>query len=119
MDCLVVSALDTSDEQVEVVERKGIGHPDTICDALAESFSRALCSEYRRRFGYILHHNVDKALLWGGRANPMFGGGEIIDPINVYLAGRATSEVRAESIPVEDIAIESSRANASSALPTW
>jgi S-adenosylmethionine synthetase len=23
-------------QDVEVVERKGIGHPDTICDALAE-----------------------------------------------------------------------------------
>jgi hypothetical protein len=38
------------DHFVEVVERKGLGHPDTICDALAETFSRNLCREYRRRF---------------------------------------------------------------------
>jgi len=110
MDHLVVSAIEPTDEPVEVVERKGLGHPDTICDALAESFSRALSREYRHRFGDILHHNVDKALLWGGRAIPAFGGGEVISPLNIYLAGRATSEVGAESIPIEDIAIETSRA---------
>ena len=110
MDRIVVSAIEPTDETVEVVERKGLGHPDTICDALAESFSRALCREYRHRFGDILHHNVDKALLWGGRAIAKFGGGEVISPINVYLAGRATSEVGAERIPIEEIAIASSQA---------
>ncbi len=110
MDHLIVSASLPTDETVEVVERKGLGHPDTICDALAESFSRALCHEYRRRFGAILHYNVDKALLLGGRAIPRFGGGEVVSPINVYLAGRATSDVGAQRIPIEDIAIESSRA---------
>ena len=101
MDHLIVSALPT-DETVEVVERKGMGHPDTICDALAELFSRALCHEYRRRFGAILHYNVDKALLLGGRAIPRFGGGEVVSPINVYLAGRATSDLGAERIPIAD-----------------
>jgi S-adenosylmethionine synthetase len=45
----------------ELVERKGLGHPDTICDALAEMFSRGLSRFYLARFGEILHHNVDKA----------------------------------------------------------
>ena len=68
-------------DEVEVVERKGIGHPDTICDALAETLSRNLCQEYQRRFGEILHHNVDKALLCGGRAAAAFGGGRIDDNV--------------------------------------
>lgn len=100
----------TIDDSVEIVERKGLGHPDTICDALAENLSRNLCREYRRRFGRILHHNVDKALLCGGRAEPAFGGGTILAPINVYLAGRAVTEVGGESVAVEDIAIASSHA---------
>ena len=54
---IVISPLEIAD-QVEIVERKGIGHPDTICDALAETLSRNLCQEYQRRFGAILHHNV-------------------------------------------------------------
>ena len=48
---------------IEMVERKGIGHPDTLCDALAETISTALCRYYLDHFGLILHHNVDKALL--------------------------------------------------------
>jgi hypothetical protein len=59
MDRLIISALETADEGVEIVERKGLGHPDSICDALAEALSRNLCREYRQRFGNILHHNVD------------------------------------------------------------
>jgi S-adenosylmethionine synthetase len=110
MDHLIVSAIDPSEQTIEIVERKGLGHPDTICDALAEAFSRALSREYRNRFDDILHHNVDKALLRGGHALPKFGGGTIISPIEIYLAGRATSEIGDQRIPIEELAVESSRA---------
>lgn len=93
-----------------MVERKGLGHPDTICDALAEAFSRNLCREYRRRFGEVLHHNVDKALLCGGSAAPALGGGTILAPVVVYLAGRATTEVGNDRLDINAIAIEGSRA---------
>lgn len=65
---------------------------------------------YRDRFGAILHHNVDKALLRGGSARPRFGGGEIETPIEIYLAGRAVNEVGGEQLPIEEIAMEHSRA---------
>lgn len=109
MEQLIVSPLEAADASVEVVERKGLGHPDTICDALAETLSRNLCREYRRRFDTILHHNTDKALLCGGRAAPAFGGGEVLEPIAIYLAGRAITEVGGDRIPVRDIAVEGSR----------
>jgi S-adenosylmethionine synthetase len=57
----------------------------------------------------ILHHNVDKALLWGGSARPAFGGGEVTAPIEIYLAGRATRTFRDQAIPVEHLAVEGSR----------
>src|SRR5579872_6844336 len=93
MEALVISAFEPADETIEIVERKGLGHPDTICDALAETLSRNLCREYRHRFGTILHHNVDKALLRGGQAIARFGGGDVRAPIDIYLAGRAISAV--------------------------
>lgn len=62
----------------EMVERKGIGHPDTICEHIAEQVSIALCSYYLENFGSILHYNVDKALLAGGMSTPAFNGGKII-----------------------------------------
>lgn len=106
---LVLLPLHVSDD-IEVVERKGAGHPDTICDALAETFSRNLCHEYRRRFGEILHHNVDKALLRGGRAEPAFSGGKVVEPIRIYLAGRAVGNVGNDRVPIEEIAVEGARA---------
>lgn len=93
----------------EVVERKGLGHPDTICDALAERFSMNLSRFYLERFERILHHNVDKVLLRGGAARAHFGGGEVTEPIEVYLAGRATTLAGGVAIPVEEIARASVR----------
>ncbi len=93
---------------VEMVERKGIGHPDTICDALAESLSQALSRYYLEHFDVVLHHNVDKALLWGGSARPAFGGGEVTAPMELFLAGRATCEVEGITVPVEELVLETS-----------
>ncbi len=79
--------------EVEIVERKGLGHPDYICDAAAEASSRALSMYYMREFGRILHHNVDKVLLVGGQSSPRFGGGEVLQPIYIIVSGRLTTEV--------------------------
>ena len=93
----------------ELVERKGIGHPDSICDGIAESVSRALSKEYRERFGKVLHHNTDEAQLVAGNSNPEYGGGEIISPIYILLTGRATKEFKGEEIPVDEIALEAAK----------
>jgi S-adenosylmethionine synthetase len=106
---LVVTSQPARDEEVEVVERKGLGHPDSICDALAETLSRNLCQHYRQQFGEILHHNVDKALLCGGSAAPAFGGGRVLAPVEIYLSGRAVGIVGERSVPLEEIAVEGSR----------
>lgn len=94
---------------IEMAERKGIGHPDTICDLIAEEVSIALCNYYINEFGSILHHNVDKALLVGGKSLTAYKGGKIIQPIELYIAGRATSEVKGKKIPVEEIAINTAK----------
>ena len=109
-ETIVISRLAGADQTIEIVERKGLGHPDTICDALAETLSRNLCRTYRDRFGAILHHNVDKALLCGGRAAPAFGGGGVLAPINIYLGGRATSQVGSDVLRTTEIAVEGSLA---------
>ena len=98
-----------TDQPVEVVERKGLGHPDTVCDALAEEASLALCGFYREHFGAVLHHNVDKVLLVAGQSRAVFGGGEILTPIEIHMAGRATSEVRGARVPVQELVLESCR----------
>lgn len=95
---------------VELVERKGLGHPDYIADSAAEAASKALCKYYITEYGMILHHNLDKVLLVGGQANPVFGGGEVIQPIYILVSGRATTEVvrngRVEPIPVGTIVVK-------------
>jgi len=97
------------EQSAEIVERKGTGHPDTICDSIAEELSIELSRLYLHEFGAIMHHNVDKALLVGGVANPVFGGGEVISPIEIYLVGRALSEKEGRLLPVDEIAIEVTR----------
>jgi len=102
---------------VEVVERKGLGHPDSVCDALAEALSLAYSRHCLARFGRIPHHNVDKVLLKAGRSAPRFGGGELLEPIELYLAGRATAQVGGARIPIEELAQASTRGWLEANLP--
>src|SRR3990170_2710957 len=95
---------------VEIVERKGLGHPDTICDMLSEQLSVALSKHYLDHFGLVLHHNVDKSLLAAGRSEPAFGGGRILEPIDIFLSGRATHDVRGKIVPVRELAENSATA---------
>jgi S-adenosylmethionine synthetase len=97
------------DQEVELVERKGLGHPDSIADGVAESVSRALCRLYLDEFGKILHHNTDETQVVGGGSEPKFGGGRVTSPIYILLVGRATTEVDGEKLPYRDVALEAAR----------
>ena len=97
------------DQDVEIVERKGIGHPDSICDGVAESVSRALAQEYLDRYGTVLHYNTDETQLVAGTAAPAFGGGEVLDPIYLLVVGRATKTYEGQRFPAESIALEAAR----------
>jgi S-adenosylmethionine synthetase len=101
------------DMEVEIVERKGLGHPDYICDGVAEAVSKALSSYYLENYGRILHHNVDKVLLVGGQSNPWFGGGVVLQPIRIIVSGRLTTDVQLESgfkpIPFGTIIVDATK----------
>ncbi|WP_299335873.1 methionine adenosyltransferase [Haloplanus sp.] len=102
------------DQEVEIVERKGIGHPDSLCDGIAEHVSRALSNLYLDRVGRVLHYNTDETQLAAGNAAPDFGGGEIIEPIYVLVVGRATRTYEADdgtehTLPVDSVALSAAR----------
>ncbi len=97
------------DHPVEVVERKGAGHPDFICDSIMEAISIALSREYMKTFGRILHHNIDKGLLAAGTAVKAFGGGKMIRPMELTIGDRATFCAEGRKVPVKEIAIESAK----------
>jgi S-adenosylmethionine synthetase len=95
--------LPVEQQEIEIIERKCSGHPDTICDAICESVSRELSKEYKKKFGMVLHHNVDKALLVAGSSQPAFGGGKVTTPIKIIVSGRATSKVGNKKVDVKKI----------------
>ncbi len=97
------------DQSIEIVERKGLGHPDSICDGVAEHVAQHLAQAYRDRFGHVLHFNTDETQLVAGSASPTFGGGEVNRPIYLLIVGRATKTYRGESFPAERIALEAAK----------
>ena len=97
------------EQPLEICERKGLGHPDSICDAIMNEVSIELSKEYLRRFGAILHHNLDKGLLAAGETRVKFGGGEVITPMLIVYGDRATFDVGDERVPVNEIAIRSTK----------
>ena len=104
-----LGGLSVAERMVEIVERKGLGHPDSVCDAIMEQVSLALSREYMKRFGVILHHNIDKGLLVAGEVERKFGGGRVVEPMKLIFGDRATFKVKDSSIPVNDIAIDTAK----------
>ncbi|MDD2337700.1 MAG: methionine adenosyltransferase [Geobacteraceae bacterium] len=98
-----------TEERVEIVERKGTGHPDFICDSIMEAVSVALCGEYLRECGVILHHNIDKGLLVAGRVLKRYGGGKMLQPMELIIGDRATFDVPGKTLPITEIAIDAAR----------
>lgn len=92
-------------QRIEIVERKGLGHPDYICDAVMDQISIRLSKIYLEKAGAILHHNVDKSLLVAGEAEPRFGGGIVKQPMLFVFGDRATSKINGEEMNVSEIAV--------------
>ena len=104
-------------QDVEIVERKGMGHPDSLCDGIAEAVSQALAQMYLDRVGKVLHYNTDETQLVAGEAAPAFGGGEVLQPIYVLIVGRATKEYDGERFPAEATALSAAREYLASVAP--
>ena len=96
-------------QRIEIVERKGLGHPDYICDAIADQISIGLSKEYLKKAGTILHHNIDKSLLVAGETENRFKGGIVKQPILFVLGDRATSVIDGQKIDVHEITIRSAK----------
>jgi S-adenosylmethionine synthetase len=101
--------LAVEDQEVEIVERKGVGHPDSICDGIAEAVSRALSQMYLDRVGRVLHYNTDETQLAAGSAAPAFNGGEVVEPIHILVVGRATRAWEGQQFPVDSVALSAAR----------
>lgn len=101
--------LPTYAKEVELVERKGVGHPDSVSDGIAEAVSRALSKYYIKEFGRILHHNTDQIEIVGGQSAPKFGGGTVLEPCYILLSGRATTSVNGERIPFKAISVKATK----------
>lgn len=102
-------AVPVQEQRVEIVERKGKGHPDTICDEVAERISIELSRAYRKAFGRILHHNIDKGLLVAGQVECWPGGGRVKEPMRLIIGDRATPGIGGKAISVAEIAVGAAR----------
>jgi len=96
-------------QKLEIVERKGLGHPDYICDAIMDQISVKLSKAYLDKFGMIMHHNADKSLLVAGDVETRFGGGSVREPMLLIIGDRATFEVEGITIPVKETALQTAK----------
>lgn len=103
---IYINKKDFREEEYEFVERKGKGHPDTLSDALAETFSAKYSKYTKDKFGAVLHHNFDKVGLLGGASYVRFGEGYLTKPIRVLLNGRASTKFADTVIPIKEMLIE-------------
>ncbi|MEK3864595.1 methionine adenosyltransferase [Paenibacillus sp. FSL H7-0716] len=93
----------------ELVERKGVGHPDTICDAIAERASRYYSQYFMDTYGRVAHHWFDKVMLIGGLSQIEFGRGELIKPYKVIFAGKGAKTYSNDNIPLYNILFKAAK----------
>jgi S-adenosylmethionine synthetase len=101
----------------ELVERKCLGHPDSLADGIAESISQALCRTYLDEFGVVLHHNTDQGEVVAGESSPKFGGGRMIRPVFILIDGRATKQFNGVTLPIDTVAVEATTSYIHKILP--
>lgn len=94
---------DIEDLPFELVERKGVGHPDTICDAIAETASRYYSLYFYKKYGRIANHWFDKVMLIGGESDIRYGISSIIKPYKILIIGKGARTFAGENIPLMDI----------------
>jgi S-adenosylmethionine synthetase len=111
---VVVESVGTwiEDRPVEIVERKGIGHPDSLCDGIAERISVEYTRWCMENIGTPLHHNFDKVQLVAGDVDVDFGHAELLKPIRIQIAGRGTPVTPdGRKVPMDSIAINAAKAH--------
>ena len=96
-------SFDIDRSRFEIVERKGVGHPDTLTDGLAEAISSGYSRYCKDNFGAILHHNFDKLAITGGLVETEFGSSRVIKPATVIINGRASESFGDSKISVTEL----------------
>jgi len=92
-----IRATNVENDSVEIVERKGFGHPDTIINSIVDAISVEYFKNWKQ------HHNFDKATLFAGETQPAFGGGKIIKPATICLGDRATSIIDGKKVDIHPV----------------
>lgn len=114
---LGINACPVESHALEVVERKGIGHPDTLADGIAEAISLTYSLYCQERFGVILHHNVDKSAIFGGLAEVGFGKAMMQKAHRLILGGRMSCEFADTPIDFNEIQEKAAKQFLNEALP--
>lgn len=109
--------IETNQQSIEVVERKGLGHPDTIADGIAESISIEYAKYCLENFGAILHHNVDKTIILGGQCELEYGSGKLLKPFRVLFGGRMSCNFNNQDIDLNLIQITATKEYLQRILP--
>lgn len=104
---------------VEIVERKGLGHPDTLADALAERMSVAYSRHCLQRYGAVLHHNLDKLYLRGGHCRTGLGDFEMTEPVTLTIGGRVSASFAERPVPYRELFEEAARGYLATVLPRF
>lgn len=78
---IVNKQVDSRIKDIEIIERKGIGHPDTLADGIAEELSRKFCLSK----GILERYFFDGVLIYGGESEAYFKGGKLKQPIKITI----------------------------------
>ncbi len=104
MNIIVNKKINPETNDFEIIERKGLGHPDTLADGIAEYLSNSYSKYCLKKFGYVLHHNLDKIYVSGGLVTCDFTiKSKILKPMVIYINGRASASFAGQKINLKKL----------------
>ena len=80
-----------SQDKIEIVERKGSGHPDSLACKIAENSCRQLCFYYKDNYKVIPRFNIDQVEINGGEVEVNFQKNHLVKKGSITITGKATS----------------------------
>lgn len=114
---IIHSWVDPEGRPFEIAERKGLGHPDTVADGIADAVSNEFSRHCLKNFGAVLHHNVDKVYVGAGHWTVDYGRADMHAPVRVVINGRMSSSLGDKHIDIRAIQEKAARQYLALVLP--
>lgn len=96
-------------KNVEIVECKGVGHPDSLVCQIAESVCLGISNFHRKKYKIIPRFNIDQVEINGGEIEVKFRKNKLITPGRISITGKVACFLPGDMELINKIVVEETK----------